>query len=280
MSYSIVGEQILKFRKEKGLTQKELGEKTGVSSSAVSQWESGGTPDISLLPAISDVLGVTVDALFGRTGATRENMAEVVGGYVASLPEDKRLGETVNLMRKTVTSGFMGELAGAVNMEDHDSEETYLFRDGFITHISVGERSFLSAIHNDGEGGLDDLLSCDESICQLFSTLSDHHALTMLVSLYREEPKYRTAGALAFLAGLTQEEAEAILSKLTQLRLTEELTLETEEGSVKAYKVNLSSSSCPAIPLLVSARLMTEEREAGIKLVDDKRKPAPADEHK
>ena len=60
MSYNIIGEQISKFRKTKGLTQRELGDAIGVSASAVSQWESGGTPDISLLPALSDVLGVTV----------------------------------------------------------------------------------------------------------------------------------------------------------------------------------------------------------------------------
>lgn len=274
MSYAIVGEQILKFRKEKGLTQRELGERIGVSSSAVSQWEGGGTPDISLLPILSDVLGVTVDALFGRTGIERENLAEVLGGYVASLPEEKRLGETVSLMRKAVTAGFMGELTSAVNMEDHDSEETYIFRDGAITHISVKDRSFLSAIHTHGEGGLKDLFSFDERICQLFSVLADPQALTMLVDLCQEESKYRTAGALALTAGITQKEAEAILSKFTQLRLTEELALETEEGGVTAYKVDLNGSSCPAIPLLASARLMTEERTTGIKLVIDKREPA------
>lgn len=274
MSYSIVGEQILKFRKEKGFTQKELGEKTGVSSSAVSQWESGGTPDISLLPAISDVLGVTVDALFGRTGTSRENMAEVVGGYVASLPKDKILWEMISIMKKVVISGCIGEMADAVDMEHHDSEETYIFRDGLITNVSTGGRSFVSAIHN-AEGGFDDLLSCDESVCQLFSALSDIHSLTMLVNLYRESPKYRTAGILANLAGTTQEEAEAILSKFTGLRLTEELSLETEEGSVKAYQVNLNGF---AIPLLVSAQLMTEQAMR-IKLVADNRKSSPTGDH-
>ena len=39
MNYSIIGEQIQKYRKEAKLTQKELGEALGVSSSAVSQWE-------------------------------------------------------------------------------------------------------------------------------------------------------------------------------------------------------------------------------------------------
>lgn len=275
MSYAIVGEQIQKFRKEKGLTQRELGERIGVSSSAVSQWESGGTPDISLLPGLSDVLGVTVDALFGRTGTNREDMAEAVGGYIASLTEDKRWGEMISLMRKAMLSGCMGKNADILNTERRNSEETYISPDGLITAVSVEERTFLSVIHN-GEGGLDELLTCGEKVCRLFSVLADSHALTMLVKLYREPPKFHTAGALALLLGLVQEEAEEILEKFTQLRLTEELPLETETGSVKAYRVNLIGA---AVPLLVAARLMVEP-PAGIRLIADQRETKAADGNK
>lgn len=273
MSYSIVGEQILRFRKERGLTQRELGERAGVSSSAVSQWESGGTPDISLLPTLSDILGVTVDALFGRTGIERENMEEVLGGYIASLPEKKRLGETVSLIRKAVMRGYMNNVADIVDVECHNAEETYISHDGLIMSVSSGGRSFLSAIHN-AEGGFDALLSCDESVCRLFSTLADPSALTMLVNLYREAPKYRTLGALAPLAGIPPEQAEAVLSRFTELHLTEELSLETEEGPVKAYKVSLNGAT---VPLLVSAWLMTEPTTS-IKLISDHREPAISQE--
>lgn len=114
---------------------------------------------------------------------------------------------------------------------------------------------------------MEGLLSCDESICRLFAALSDPHALALLVTLYREPPKYHTAGALAMLLQMDQEETEGILTKFTQLRLTEELSLETERGSVRAYKVNLTGT---AVPLLVSARLMTEP-QTGIRLISDKR---------
>ena len=268
MSYSIVGEQILKFRKEKGLTQRELGEKIGVSSSAVSQWESGGTPDISLLPVLSDVLGVTVDTLFGRTEMRRENMGEAVSGYIASLTENKRWGEAISLIRGAMISGCMGKDAEVVDVEHHDAEETYISHEGLMTAVSVGERSFLTVIHN-GEGGMDDLLSSNENICRLFSTLSDPRALALLVTLYREPPKYHTAGALALLLQMDGEEIEGLLTKFTQLRLTEELSLETETGSIKAYKVNLTGAT---VPFLFSARLMTEPA-AGIRLISDKRKP-------
>lgn len=66
-----IGNRISKFRKEKGMTQEELAAKLGVSSQAVSKWENDAScPDISLLPQLSRVLGVTTDELL--TGRTNE----------------------------------------------------------------------------------------------------------------------------------------------------------------------------------------------------------------
>ena len=52
---------ISELRKEKALTQKELAEKLNVTDKAVSKWETGrSAPDIALLTALSEILGVTV----------------------------------------------------------------------------------------------------------------------------------------------------------------------------------------------------------------------------
>jgi transcriptional regulator with XRE-family HTH domain len=49
------------------LTQEQVAVHLGVSSQAVSKWEtSANTPDIALLPGLADLFGVTIDALFGR----------------------------------------------------------------------------------------------------------------------------------------------------------------------------------------------------------------------
>ena len=59
-----IGKLIAMLRKEKGLTQSELGEKVGVSDGAVSKWERGTTcPDISIINTLSKTLGITSDEL-------------------------------------------------------------------------------------------------------------------------------------------------------------------------------------------------------------------------
>lgn len=59
-----IGNRIQKYRKDKGMTQEELAEKLGLSSQAVSKWETDAScPDISLLPQLCRLLGVTADEL-------------------------------------------------------------------------------------------------------------------------------------------------------------------------------------------------------------------------
>lgn len=58
------GRLIRTLRAQKGLTQKKLAEAIGVGDKAVSKWERGlGCPDVSLLPELSRVLGVGLEAL-------------------------------------------------------------------------------------------------------------------------------------------------------------------------------------------------------------------------
>ena len=62
-----IGKNIASFRKAKGWTQAELGEKIGVSNQAVSKWESETSmPDVMLLPVLADAFGCYVDELFSR----------------------------------------------------------------------------------------------------------------------------------------------------------------------------------------------------------------------
>jgi repressor LexA len=60
-----VGAQIRKYRKAKGMTQRELGFRLGVAHNTISGYESGANePDQNILFAIADILGVSINDLF------------------------------------------------------------------------------------------------------------------------------------------------------------------------------------------------------------------------
>lgn len=59
-----IGETIFRLRKKKKITQEELGNFMGVSTAAVSKWESGNSyPDITLLPSLAAFFDVSIDEL-------------------------------------------------------------------------------------------------------------------------------------------------------------------------------------------------------------------------
>jgi len=59
-----IGTKINEYRRGKGATQEDLANYTGVSTAAVSKWETEASlPDITLLPKIAEFLEVSIDAL-------------------------------------------------------------------------------------------------------------------------------------------------------------------------------------------------------------------------
>ena len=59
-----IGKRISALRREKGLKQEDIAQALDVSSQAVSKWENDQScPDISLLPKLAKLLGVSVDRL-------------------------------------------------------------------------------------------------------------------------------------------------------------------------------------------------------------------------
>ncbi|MBR6528009.1 MAG: helix-turn-helix transcriptional regulator [Lachnospiraceae bacterium] len=64
MERKTIGGFIAALRKANGMTQKELAEKINVSDKTVSRWErDDGAPDLSVIPVIAEIFGVTCDEL-------------------------------------------------------------------------------------------------------------------------------------------------------------------------------------------------------------------------
>lgn len=79
-----IGTKIRQLRLRRGMTQEQLGAELGLSAQAISKWEAAATmPDISLLPRLSVLFGVTIDELFSLTDDSRMDR-------IASMLEDER----------------------------------------------------------------------------------------------------------------------------------------------------------------------------------------------
>lgn len=59
-----IGKLIAELRKEKNMTQQQLGDKIGVSFKTISKWETGrGMPELSLLKPLSEELEITINEI-------------------------------------------------------------------------------------------------------------------------------------------------------------------------------------------------------------------------
>ncbi|MBS4539441.1 helix-turn-helix domain-containing protein [Clostridium sp. D2Q-11] len=76
MDCSKIGKLILRIRKEKNMTQKEVADAMNISDKTISKWERGlGCPDVSLLRELSHILGVNIEKIL--LGDLESNDADV-----------------------------------------------------------------------------------------------------------------------------------------------------------------------------------------------------------
>ena len=104
----MIGEQIAKYRKQKKLTQEQLGEALGVTNRTVSKWEAGTSqPGVDAIPDIARALGITLDMLFGVEEPVKsEDIAGIVKKAVRDVIEDILPGVIEEAMTDIVPAAF------------------------------------------------------------------------------------------------------------------------------------------------------------------------------
>lgn len=269
MNNNLIGEQITKFRKAAGITQEDLGKAVGVSTQAVSRWECGGAPDVALLPAIADKLGVTIDAIFGREEGVPQDIVGQMQRYIASLPEGKRMDFICRLLYKCLWSMMPVEfLRTSIEYSEmctvqsgEDEEEPSLLRsgamldEGIMFGIGSEELSFMS-VFPEPESGWEAYFLPNNDCRKLFDALARPYALEILKQLYCEKIHYIVPEAVADRLGIPVESAEEIFAILYEVHLLHRLEMELASGMIYTYIVN---ENYGFVPFMLLTRCLIEE---------------------
>lgn len=266
MDNSMIGAQIVKFRKAAGLTQEELGRAVGVSTQAVSRWECGGAPDVALLPAIADKLGVTIDALFGREvgeAMDTEKLAIQWGSGVS--PE--QLIHKLNLLVWAAGVRYIGREVGGMDMQYLQSCESMTHSDrprlvcssvcidqGIFFGVGAEDMAF-STICPKPEKGYSAFFSGNDSYRELFSTLALPGCLELMEYMLGRTEKLFAAETLA--KGMEQETAavEELLERLEKVNLMGSIEVALPTGLTKIYQIKDDGA---IVPFLYLARALMD----------------------
>lgn len=135
MDQKQIGEFIAQLRKEKGLTQAELGECVGVTNKTVSRWENGNyMPDISLLKTLSEVLDVTINELLSGGKLSDKNFREKAEeNIIQSFDKMKAIRK-----EKRISDFFCGAGTGILASTLYSPDNTRRLLVGIAALIMIG----------------------------------------------------------------------------------------------------------------------------------------------
>lgn len=279
-----IGEKISKYRKLKGFTQEQLGESVGVSGQAVSKWEKGGVPDTYLLPAISKVLGVSIDALFGVekkiSDYTQDEILDDLFKFCLQKMhcKDNRI-DFFKFMFDTIwtvqSAYFENEsrplLKDVVEKNRGNSQITsQIINDEGTTYLSLVENfPFFSAVCDTPE--ISKKLLSEKNFSEFFSLLASEDGMkAILFTQSATETSQYTADMIAKKIGITPESFLEIEPFLVKYGLLNEDSLTLDDSVIKVYH----KWSNPEIrPLLMMAYQFINARQCYYDFTCNRTKP-------
>lgn len=157
-------ENLTKYRKRIGLTQGQLAQKINVTPQAVSKWENGSFPDSELIPAIAEILGISIDILFG----VAEERADLVMKLSYSM-----------------MSAYNQYRVSKANYPKELDMETYaeVVTDNEIAIARLNDDLKYFCFMKVPENGVNSYVDASERMVNLFQTLADEDAINIICYL-------------------------------------------------------------------------------------------------
>lgn len=256
-----LGAKILQLRKERNITQKELGEAVGVSIQAVSKWERGGTPDVDMIPRIAHHLGVSISELFGEYDANAASLKDAVLEYVC-VDDEKRRIEAAEEIIWTVFKAVSG-YHSIKNQEcpyspspaygpNNNCTRCQMDYNGLLANASVcQDMRYYFFMPRPSHGFSTVLLSSDE-YAAAFKTLGDKDLLDILLFASQKGNVPFSVKHIAANTHIAEKVVEAKLNTLVGLRQLTTMAVALDDGMASLYKFNQDNTLL--VPMLLMMR--------------------------
>ena len=257
MSELNIGDNIAELRKARGITQEALGDIVGLTAQAVSKWESGGSPDTSLLPVIADYFGVSIDRLYGRKTHDYSNIQVGVREYISSIPVEDRFAQMFELMLSALHScvdppavvdmdmAALAKIADEVRNMIDLGLFSLVFTENGLVKAGLNKSLPYALVMPEPEDGWGHRLHYKEAYGRLFSMLADDDILKALFYLTSRINKHFTPKLLEKEFGFSPQKASDILTDLATYDMLNTKELEVDNEIMTIYEFNPNPAFVP-----------------------------------
>lgn len=252
---SVIGEQIKKYRIKKGITQEQLGQLIGVTTQGVSRWERGGTPDAEILPRLSEVLGVSIDSLFGRED---QSLVVSLAKQLSQMSQQEAYGYATNICW-AIEIGLLGDpsviddfmdriISQKASAEVSDAEDDLrIIQDNGISSLYMLKGFSRFFLLMDPDGKMKSRLSDFESLRKAFALFADKNILRILFYLCSMPDIPISSTLISKSTGLPQQTVDLCMDILCQYSIVIRTEIATEAGDIDAYTFRTETQVVPMI---------------------------------
>ncbi len=219
-----LAQNIKYYRQKRNMTQEKLAKALGVSSQAVSKWETSETyPDGALLVPLAQLLEVSLDTLFENGRIHFNDLSENIVQFLYDCPPEERFWQLYKLCLSQQVGIYMSysyeeNLYRSENLQNRDLNlpSDFSTKEGFAWY-SPSDPPFY-AVFPQGKHGYDAISQNPKKLQKLFSLLSNSDTLDALIYIHRHTGRFVfEAEILAKECGIGEERLDQVMEALLQL---------------------------------------------------------------
>ena len=250
-------QNLTRFRKRCGMTQGQLAKKLNVTPQAVSKWENGSLPDSEFLPRLAQILGVSIDVLFGLVQEKPEpDLEQLIADKIRQTPVKERADLVMKLFYAALTAYHDYKLSKQTYPENLELETYAELRSDYECAIArLNEDLKYFCFLKIPENGVNAYTRASDGMVHLFETLADKEAITIIHYLgsgYRN--RMQSAEYMAKQLSLPIEKVQKVMDGLDRLGFVWRVTADISDDPPIIYGYG---NSTPLTCLLALAESLT-----------------------